>query len=93
MTKIEVMGLTIEVEDTGDGFPKVSIDTHGGMYDENYRPTVEIELSGIVVHEMFDEDDHRWSDDDDDDDDDAADEQQRRDEKRGLYAEHEDPAN
>ncbi len=44
-----------------DGYPAVSISTGGGFYAENHRPTVVVQLNGVVVHEMFtEEDDNRW---------------------------------
>jgi hypothetical protein len=53
-------GLKINVYEDEDGFPIVSIDTSGGFYSSNIRPTVEVKLNDIVIHEMFDESDNRW---------------------------------
>jgi hypothetical protein len=53
-------GLVINVHTDEDGFPSISIDTSGGLYSSNIRPTVEVKLNDIVIHEMFDESDNRW---------------------------------
>jgi len=58
--KLEANGITIELEFDGDGFPLISIDTGGGFYAEHYRPTVEVKLNDVEIHDMFDEDDTRW---------------------------------
>lgn len=64
--KLEANGITIELEFDGDGFPLISIDTGGGFYAENYRPTVEVKLNDVEIHDMFDEEDTRWNDPEDD---------------------------
>jgi hypothetical protein len=48
-------GLEIELTFDGDGFPSVNINTGGGFYAEHLRPTVEVQLNGVTIHEMFDE--------------------------------------
>jgi hypothetical protein len=58
-------GLVINVHTDEDGFPSISIDTSGGLYSRmrtkpDIRPTVEVKLNDIVIHEMFDESDNRW---------------------------------
>lgn len=60
--KLEANGITIELEFDGDGFPLINIDTGGGYYAENQRPTVEVKLNDVMIHDMFDEDDERWDD-------------------------------
>lgn len=57
----ENTGFEVTVTFDAEGFPLVSIETGGGFYAENFRPTVEVKLSGVVIHEMFDEDDERWA--------------------------------
>lgn len=51
--KIEYMGLTISIEDDGDGFPIIDIETGGNYIDQNDRPAVDIILNGNAIHEMF----------------------------------------
>lgn len=58
--KIEQNGITIELEFDSDGYPLISIDTNGGFSADKQRPAVEVELNGVEIHEMFDEEDGRW---------------------------------
>ena len=51
--KIEYMGLTISIEDDGDGFPIVSIETGGNYLDENGSPAFDVILNGDTIHRMF----------------------------------------
>lgn len=51
--KIEYMGLTISIEDDGDGFPIIDIETGGNYIDQNDRPAVDIILNGDTIHKMF----------------------------------------
>lgn len=59
--KIEYAGLTIEIETDQDGFPIVNIATNGGLYAENFRPTIEVNLNNVQIHDMFEHDDSRWA--------------------------------
>jgi len=43
-----------------NGFPLINIDTGGGYYSTNLRPTIEINLNNVMIHDMFDENDPRW---------------------------------
>jgi hypothetical protein len=52
--KIEYMGLTIEIENDGDGFPIISINTGGNYLDTHDHPAIEISVNGNIIHEMFD---------------------------------------
>jgi hypothetical protein len=61
----ENTGFEVTVTFDAEGFPLVSIETGGGFYAENFRPTVEVKLNGMMIHEMFDEDDERWAEGDD----------------------------
>lgn len=47
------LGLAISVEDDGDGFPVVSIETAGGLLDQSGRPVVDVFLNGSHLHRMF----------------------------------------
>lgn len=59
--KIEQNGITINLEFDEDGFPLVSIETGSNYYADNQRPTVEVKLNDVTVHEMFSEEkDERW---------------------------------
>jgi hypothetical protein len=58
---MECNGVEVTINFDSDGFPIVSIDTNGGFYTEKYRPTVEVNLNGVQIHDMFDEEDERWN--------------------------------
>lgn len=60
----EETGISITLEYDGDGFPLVSIDLGGSYYSDDLRPTIDVEVNGVVIHEMFaqDDDDTRWKD-------------------------------
>lgn len=60
LLKDENTGVEVRLEYDGDGFPIVSISTGGGFYNGDYRPTVEVKLNDVVIHDMFDEEDDRW---------------------------------
>ena len=51
--KIEYMGLTIEVQDDGDGFPIINIETGGNYLDQNDNAAIDIVLNGKQIHTMF----------------------------------------
>ena len=60
--------MTLRDEDTGieitlnydeDGFPLIGIHTSDGFH-ANQRPTVDVAMNGVCIHEMFDEADSRW---------------------------------
>ena len=53
MMKIEYMGLTVSIEDDGDGFPIIDIETGGNYIDQNDKPAVDIILNGDTIHKMF----------------------------------------
>lgn len=53
-------GITIDLEYDGDGFPTITINTGGGFYSEHLRPTVDVILNDVNIHEMFQNDDNRW---------------------------------
>jgi len=56
-------GIEIDLDYDSDGFPLVNIDTGGGFYGEDQRPTVEVHLNGVLIHDMFTEGpDSRWED-------------------------------
>lgn len=58
---LESNGITVKLEFDEDGFPEVSIDTGGGFHAENMRPTVQVKVNDVTVHEMFSEEtDDRW---------------------------------
>lgn len=50
--KIEHNGVEIKLEFDYDGFPYVDINL-SGYYDENHRPTIEINLNDKTIHPMF----------------------------------------
>ena len=54
-------GIEIELTYDGDGFPLVRIDLGGGFYGDNQRPSVEVKLDGVLIHDMFDDEDKRWA--------------------------------
>jgi hypothetical protein len=54
-------GVEITLEYDEDGFPLVNIDLGGGFYGDNQRPTVEVKLDGVLIHDMFDDQDKRWA--------------------------------
>jgi hypothetical protein len=51
--------ITLEYDE--DCFPLVRIDLGGGFYGDNQRPTVEVKLDGVLIHDMFDDEDKRWA--------------------------------
>lgn len=54
-------GVEIVLDFDGEGFPLVSIKLDG-MIDNNWRPTVEVKVNGVMVHDMFvEEPDYRWA--------------------------------
>jgi hypothetical protein len=58
--RIEHNGIIIDLEFDGEGFPILDIVTDG-YYGDNDRPTIEINLNGVEIHDMFDsEEDLRW---------------------------------
>lgn len=61
MAKLKHNGVEVTIDFDEDGFPIVSIDTGGGFYAENHRPTVEVKLNDIQIHDMFDNEDERWN--------------------------------
>lgn len=65
--KDDETGVTVELVFDGEGFPQVIIDLGGNFYDENFRPSVEVKLNDVVVHQMFDHSgtDRRWADPED----------------------------
>lgn len=62
MPTLKYRGVEIELDFDEDGFPLISISTDG-MIDENWRPTVEVNLNNVMIHNMFnhDEPDYRWA--------------------------------
>jgi hypothetical protein len=54
-------GIKITLEYNGDGFPLVNIDLGGGFSGDDQRPTVEVKLDGVLIHDMFDDQDKRWA--------------------------------
>jgi hypothetical protein len=52
--KLTYMGLTIEIQDDGDGFPIINIETGGNYLDQNDNATLDIILNGKNIHQMFD---------------------------------------
>jgi hypothetical protein len=57
---LEDDNVKITVEYDGDGFPEITIELNGFTGDHD-RPTVDVTLDGVMIHEMFDEDDLRWT--------------------------------
>lgn len=53
-------GITIDLEYDEDGFTTITINTGGGFYAEHLRPTVDVILNDVNIHEMFQDDDNRW---------------------------------
>jgi hypothetical protein len=60
--KVTHRGIEIDLEFDGDGFPLISINTGGNYSGDRHRPTVEIKLENVVIHDMFssDDPDYRW---------------------------------
>jgi len=51
--KLTYMGLTIEIQDDGDGFPIINIETGGNYLDQNDNAALDIILNGKNIHQMF----------------------------------------
>jgi hypothetical protein len=62
MKLTDKQGNTVEMTYDGEGFPIVSIETK--LTGDNDRPSIEVAVNNVVVHEMFenDEPDYRWMD-------------------------------
>lgn len=60
--KIEQNGITIVLVFDEDNFPIINIDTQSGYMSDKQRPSVEVKLNDVMIHNMFDHDDtdDRW---------------------------------
>lgn len=60
--KVEFAGIEFDIDVDEDGYPVVNIETGGNFCNENYRPTIQININGVEVHSMFESDtnDLRW---------------------------------
>ncbi len=54
-------GVEITLEYDEDGYPLVNISLGGGFQGDNDRPAVEVVLDGVMIHDMFDDEDKRWA--------------------------------
>jgi len=54
-------GVEIILEYNEDGYPLVNISLGGGFQGDNDRPAVEVKLDGVLIHDMFDDEDKRWA--------------------------------
>ena len=61
--KVEIDGVEVEITFDADGFPRIDI-TLAGFESETGRPTVDVVLNGVVIHDLFDntDADARWAD-------------------------------
>jgi hypothetical protein len=57
----ERKGVEITLEYDEDGYPLVNISLGGGFQGDNDRPAVEVKLDGVLIHDMFDDQDERWA--------------------------------
>lgn len=64
MPTLRDRGIEIELSYDEDGFPSIRVNAGGNYSGEYSRPTVEIVLEGVTVHDMFDNEengkDYRW---------------------------------
>lgn len=54
-------GLEIHLDFDEDGFPIINIETGGNYANENFRPTIDVVINGVKIHDMFDDNDLRWT--------------------------------
>lgn len=47
-------GIVIDLVFDSDGFPIINIDTGNQFIDKDLRPTLEITLNSVVIHDFFD---------------------------------------
>jgi hypothetical protein len=62
MTTLKQNGVEIDLSFDKDGFPCIAIQLHGAV-DGIWRPSAEVRINGVTIHEMFnhDEPDYRWA--------------------------------